>query len=110
VRNQDDHTKNFSFLMDEKGSWSTAPLYDLTYSKGEGYTSKHQMSINGKRDEFTIEDIKLVSRMFDIAKDSEIEELTKGIKDYFISRFQEEAKELKVDDKKIEKVIKNSRF
>lgn len=110
VRNQDDHTKNFSFLMDEKGSWSTAPLYDLTYSKGEGYTSKHQMSINGKRDEFTMEDIKLVSRMFDIAKDSEIEELSKGIKDYFISRFQEEAKELKVDSKKIEKIIKDSRF
>ncbi len=110
VRNQDDHTKNFSFLMDEEGSWSTAPLYDLTYSKGGGYTSKHQMSINGKRDEFIIEDIKSVSRMFDIAKDSDIERLAKSIKEYFVSRFQEEAKELKVDDKKIEKVIKDSRF
>jgi serine/threonine-protein kinase HipA len=30
--NQDDHSKNFSFLMDETGEWHFAPAYDLTYS------------------------------------------------------------------------------
>ena len=30
--NQDDHSKNFSFLMDDKGSWEFAPAYDLTFS------------------------------------------------------------------------------
>ncbi|XPV70427.1 MAG: type II toxin-antitoxin system HipA family toxin [Halarcobacter sp.] len=108
--NQDDHTKNFSFLMDEKGVWKTAPLYDITYNKGNDYTAKHQMSINGKRDDFSIEDIKAVSKMFSIGSDKEIEELVKNIKEYFISRFKQEAKNLKVDKKKIEKVIKNSRF
>lgn len=34
--NRDDHSKNFSFLMDEKGNWSFAPAYDLTFS-----TSSH---------------------------------------------------------------------
>jgi serine/threonine-protein kinase HipA len=32
--NRDDHSKNFSFLMDEKGSWTVSPAYDLTYSSG----------------------------------------------------------------------------
>ncbi|MBL4817859.1 MAG: type II toxin-antitoxin system HipA family toxin, partial [Deltaproteobacteria bacterium] len=32
--NRDDHTKNFSFLMDANGSWSLAPAYDLTFSAG----------------------------------------------------------------------------
>lgn len=30
--NRDDHSKNFSFLMDEKGLWKFAPAYDLTFS------------------------------------------------------------------------------
>ncbi|MEM9339411.1 MAG: type II toxin-antitoxin system HipA family toxin [Bacteroidota bacterium] len=32
--NRDDHGKNFSFLMDEKGQWKLAPAYDLTFSSG----------------------------------------------------------------------------
>ncbi len=34
VHNRDDHAKNFSFLMDEKGKWSLSPAYDLTLSNG----------------------------------------------------------------------------
>jgi serine/threonine-protein kinase HipA len=30
--NRDDHSKNFSFLMNEKGIWQLAPAYDLTFS------------------------------------------------------------------------------
>ena len=32
AHNRDDHSKNFSFLMDEKGQWKLAPAYDLTFS------------------------------------------------------------------------------
>lgn len=32
VHNRDDHSKNFSFLMNETGQWSFAPAYDLTFS------------------------------------------------------------------------------
>lgn len=32
--NRDDHAKNFSFLMDEKGLWRVSPAYDLTFSSG----------------------------------------------------------------------------
>ncbi|MBU1667804.1 type II toxin-antitoxin system HipA family toxin [bacterium] len=36
THNRDDHAKNFSFLMDEKGVWSFSPVYDITYSSGPG--------------------------------------------------------------------------
>ena len=34
AHNRDDHSKNFSFLMDEKGEWALSPAYDLTFSSG----------------------------------------------------------------------------
>jgi len=36
AHNRDDHSKNFSFLMDERGSWRVSPAYDLTFSQGPG--------------------------------------------------------------------------
>jgi len=59
ARNQDDHVKNISFLMDREGVWRLSPAYDVTYAwdpKGD-WTSRHQMSLNGKRDHFTREDL-----------------------------------------------------
>lgn len=44
--NRDDHTKNFSFRMDESLSWKLAPCYDLTFSYGPG--GEHQMSVEGE--------------------------------------------------------------
>lgn len=58
ARNQDDHTKNIAFLMDRHGEWRLSPAYDVTYSYNpEGaWTSRHQMSVNGKTSGFTLED------------------------------------------------------
>ena len=59
ARNQDDHVKNIAFLMDRGGSWSLSPAFDITYNynrEGE-YTARHQMSVNGKRDGFVIDDL-----------------------------------------------------
>lgn len=59
ARNQDDHVKNFGFLMDKRGKWRLSPAYDVTYSYNPqgAWTSQHQMSLNGKRDHFTLQDI-----------------------------------------------------
>ncbi len=59
MRNQDDHTKNISFLMDRSGTWQLAPAYDLTYSYNPSgaWTSTHQMTLAGKRDHFTEADL-----------------------------------------------------
>ncbi len=60
ARNQDDHVKNIAFLMDKKGRWNLSPAYDLTYSYNPAgnWTSQHQMSMNGKRDNFTLDDFR----------------------------------------------------
>jgi serine/threonine-protein kinase HipA len=58
-RNQDDHTKNIAFLMDRRGAWRLAPAYDLiyAYNPSGAWTSRHQMTLNGKRDAFETKDI-----------------------------------------------------
>lgn len=63
-RNQDDHVKNIAFLMDKSGNWSLSPAFDMTYSHNPqgDWTSRHQMSLNGKRDDFTIEDFKACAK------------------------------------------------
>ena len=58
ARNQDDHVKNIAFLMDKHGEWSLSPAFDVTYSYNPtgDWTGTHQMTLNGKRDKFTLED------------------------------------------------------
>ncbi len=59
ARNQDDHVKNISFLMNKDGEWTLAPAYDLTYAYNPSgrWTSMHQMTINTKRTDFTLDDL-----------------------------------------------------
>jgi serine/threonine-protein kinase HipA len=58
ARNQDDHVKNIAFLMERSGQWSLSPAYDVAYAYNPDgpWTSKHQMSLNGKRDDFAPSD------------------------------------------------------
>jgi len=44
--NRDDHSKNFSFLMDETGNWTVSPAYDLTFSSGPA--GEHSTMIMGE--------------------------------------------------------------
>jgi serine/threonine-protein kinase HipA len=63
ARNQDDHVKNIAFLMDRAGTWSLSPAFDVVYAynpKGR-QTARHQMSINGKRDDFSVADLRSVA-------------------------------------------------
>ena len=104
-RNHDDHTKNFSFLMDKEGNWSLAPAYDLCYSYNPGgrWTSRHQMSINSKRDDFTLQDLYVVADKMGIRKYREIiEEVSSAI-----SKWQSIAKECGVRDVFINEIETN---
>lgn len=74
IRNQDDHTKNISFLMDTKGKWRLSPAYDMGFSynpKGD-WTSQHQMSINGKFQDITRKDLLEVASKNNIRNANEI--------------------------------------
>lgn len=56
--NQDDHVKNFAFLMDRRGHWDIAPAYDLCHAEGSAFTRRHQLSIHGKTTDFVMADLK----------------------------------------------------
>lgn len=73
ARNQDDHTKNISFLMDETGKWSLAPAYDVTYAYDpkNKWMKSHQMSVNGKYDEINRKDILALAKNINIKKANE---------------------------------------
>ena len=70
ARNQNDHTKNIAFLMNEKGQWKLSPAFNLTYSYDATSTRmhQHQMCINGKRDNFTLEDLITVGESISLRK------------------------------------------
>jgi len=65
ARNQDDHVKNIAFLMDRQGRWSLSPAFDVTFSfnpRGP-WTASHQMTLNGKRDGFTMDDFRSCAKV-----------------------------------------------
>lgn len=59
ARNHDDHVKNIAYLMNKSGEWRLSPAFDVAYSYNPNgaWTSRHQMSINGKRDGFDVDDL-----------------------------------------------------
>jgi len=65
ARNQDDHVKNIAFLMDKAGDWSLSPAFDVTYAYNPAglWTNRHQMTINGKTEDFTREDFGAVAKV-----------------------------------------------
>ncbi len=74
ARNQDDHTKNISFLMDENGKWALSPAYDVTYAydPANKWMEDHQMSINGKRKDIERSDMVALAKKMNIKKPDEI--------------------------------------
>jgi len=74
ARNQDDHTKNISFLMNQTGAWSLSPAYDVSYAYNPSnrWIAKHQLAVNGKREDITHEDLLTVAKQMNIKKPKEI--------------------------------------
>jgi len=74
ARNQDDHTKNIAFLMDQNGKWHLSPAFDVTYSHNPAgkWTNRHQMSINGKRAHFALADLLAVGDNIALPRPGEI--------------------------------------
>jgi len=60
ARNHDDHSKNIGFLLpDIKSPWQLAPAFDIafSYKPDSPWVNSHQLSLNGKRDQFTRDDL-----------------------------------------------------
>lgn len=94
ARNQDDHVKNIAFLMDRAGQWSLSPAFDVTWSfNPDGdWTATHQMSVNGKRDQFDRTDLLAVGRRAQLKRgraEAIAEEVISAVRDW--PRFAAEA-------------------
>lgn len=105
ARNQDDHTKNISFLMEQSGKWMLSPAYDMTYAYNpeKKWTRRHQMSINGKWEEISREDINQLAANMNIKKTSKIIDEVIEV----ISNWPEYAKSAGVDIAKIKAIHNN---
>ncbi len=60
ANNTDDHNKNFSFLLEERGMWRIAPAYDVTFifnTDGTGPNGERRLSIGGKTSAITKSDL-----------------------------------------------------
>ncbi len=64
AKNLDDHTKNTTFILARNQRWRLSPAYDLIYSYNPNgkWTKRHQMSVNGKREQITLEDLLTIAR------------------------------------------------
>ncbi len=105
-RNQDDHVKNISFLMDRKGKWSLSPAYDVTYafnSNGK-WTAVHQMLINGKRSDIRKEDLLKSAHVMKI-KETKALEIIDDVK-RALYKWEEFAKEAYLDNQTIKAIGK----
>lgn len=70
ARNCDDHTKNFSFIMNKTGQWKLAPAYDVchAYRPNSTWVSQHALSLNGKRQNISRNDLQEVAKKMNIKK------------------------------------------
>lgn len=105
VHNCDDHTKNFSFMMDQEGNWSLSPAFDLCYSydNSNEWVNGHNMRVNRKRTEITYKDLMEVGKKFNIKKRKKIFENIKNV----VDKFPEYANRIKVKQALIDEVEKN---
>lgn len=70
AKNCDDHTKNFSFILKQGENWQLAPAYDVCYAYRPGslWVNQHALSVNGKRDDFTRNDLLTFAKAMNIKK------------------------------------------
>lgn len=100
-RNHDDHVKNISFLMDRNGEWRLSPAYDITYAwnPSGSWTNRHQMSINGKRENIERDDLLALGSFAGLKKNQCNELIDKVILTF--KEWPEFAKEVGVSEERI---------
>ncbi len=86
ANNTDDHNKNFSFIMNEDGTWRLAPAYDITYifdSGGFLPNEDHCMYIRAKLRGITRDDVIQLAKDNGIRRpDAIIRDIVKAIKQF----------------------------
>ncbi|OJV33052.1 MAG: phosphatidylinositol kinase [Bacteroidales bacterium 36-12] len=103
ARNVDDHSKNFSFCMNRQGAWRLSPAYDLTYSvdlTAPAYSNRHSLTVNGKNEGITREDLETVGLNNDIPDYKALIDTVANA----VANFESYAKELVIDKELIKNI------
>jgi serine/threonine-protein kinase HipA len=81
ARNCDDHTKNFSFIMNKSGKWKLAPAFDICHAfrPASTWVSQQSLSVNGKRKDITVSDMLEVAQNMSIKKPEAIIQQINGV-------------------------------
>jgi serine/threonine-protein kinase HipA len=110
ARNQDDHVKNIAFLMDRDGAWSLAPAYDVVWAfrPGNPWLGIHQMSINRRRDGFSVADLRAVAGVAGL-KRGRAEALLAEVTDV-VAGWPQVAEEVGVDEHAVERIASSHRL
>ncbi|MSP53388.1 MAG: type II toxin-antitoxin system HipA family toxin [Gammaproteobacteria bacterium] len=106
AHNRDDHAKNFSFLMDDQGTWQVSPAYDLVFSSGPA--AEHSTSIMGEGRNPKLTHIMKLADVGSIKKEKALE-IIEQVRDA-IARWNEFAKDANVtaqSTNKISNVLNN---
>ncbi len=111
--NQDDHVKNFSFLMDREGKWRLSPAYDVTFSFNptNKWLRAHQMTINNKSDHILYEDLITAGLNMGIKKKKSDEVIDRIV--CVVDNFEQYASEVGIREKTcvaIRKVLDENRL
>ncbi len=110
ARNHDDHVKNVAFLMDRQGGWSLAPAYDVIWAwkPGNPWLASHQMSINGRREDFTVADLRAVAAVAGL-KRGRAEAILAEVSDV-VAGWSGVAEEVGVDEPMVEQIARSHRL
>jgi len=103
ARNVDDHSKNFSFCMTPDGIWHLSPAYDLTYSVdlfAPTFSNRHSLTVNGKNEEITREDLEVVAQRNDIQDYNSLIDMV----DNAVEQFEKYAKALSINQQLIDQI------
>jgi serine/threonine-protein kinase HipA len=101
--NVDDHAKNFEFIMSRDGEWKLSPAFDITYSKGLVRT--HITSINGKNENFVIDDFLSIARK-NLISEKEALEIIETVSKKLLE-FEQRARKLNIDENTIQECKEN---
>lgn len=108
ARNLDDHTKNIAFLMGPDGKWRLSPAFDVIYAHNPAgrWTNQHQLSLNGKRDGFTRQDLLDAAEALSLSKPQEIIDEVNAA----VTRWPEYAQQAGIDRHTSEDIARNHRL
>lgn len=98
--NQDDHAKNFSYLMDETGQWRMSPAYDITYSLGLG--AEQSTMVLGVGKNISLEQLINLGEIAELHKSKSIDIIQQC--QHALSQFKSLAREVGIDNKLISQI------